>query len=514
MLLLGGCAAPTAVSSVPQLPQAATPATPVLSTNTPLPLPTNLPPATSTPVPTSTPLPTATAVPITIAMPPQWETRIRTALADPALAAWAWQVQSDPALPATMRLQPGNDGLIIGQEPLALAVPFTTAWEVVSLTEANEIVQHGHALVTVLPWSEIEPTQKALRVDGRFPTDPDYPLQQNWTLTAAPGTEQAAAALAAILQAQPSAETLVHLAAVGDLMLDRSLGYYLAQDNLDYPFTHVRDLLATADITVGNLECALGDSGTPTAKSYTFRAPPQAAAALALAGFDVITLANNHAGDYGLDALMQGVDLLHAAGLATIGAGANETAAHAPHIVTINGLTLAFLGYVDVPVEAIGGFNTASWTATANTPGLAWAEPAQIERDVTAVAPQVDHVIIVLHGGYEYVDSPSPPQVAAAHAAIDAGAALVIGHHAHILQGIEYYNGGVIVYGLGNFAFEIDGPPETAILNVWLDQNGVRQLELLPAVIQFGGQPRPAEAWEAPAILQRVYALTNALNAP
>ncbi|MCA9961262.1 MAG: CapA family protein, partial [Anaerolineales bacterium] len=135
-------------------------------------------------------------------------------------------------------------------------------------------------------------------------------------------------------------------------------------------------------------------------------------------------------------------------------------------------------------------------------------------RDVTAVAPQVDHVIVVLHSGYEYVDSPSPPQVAAAHAAIDAGAALVIGHHAHILQGIEYYNGGVIVYGLGNFAFEIDGPPETAILNVWLDQNGVRQLELLPAVIQFGGQPRPAETWEAPAILQRVYALTNALNAP
>jgi poly-gamma-glutamate synthesis protein (capsule biosynthesis protein) len=121
-------------------------------------------------------------------------------------------------------------------------------------------------------------------------------------------------------------------------------------------------------------------------------------------------------------------------------------------------------------------------------------------------------VIVVLHSGYEYVEEPSPPQAAAAKAAIDAGADLVIGHHAHILQGIEFYNGGVIVYGLGNFAFEIDGDPNTAVLNVWLDKDGVRQLEIVPAIIQFGGQPRLAEAWEAPAIVQRVYRLTDLLN--
>lgn len=512
VLLLSACTAPTAVSAVPPaatiLPPTHTAAAALPATS----MPTSTPPPTNTPIPTITPFPTTTPTIITLAVSLEWEPRLQMILADPTLQGWSWQFVDNADTTAAVRLQSGSDGISIGQTPLALAVPFTTPWEAVSLAEAKDIINNGHPLVTLLPWAQMSPTQKALRVDGRFPADTDYPIQQNWVLAAAPGFEAAAAALAAVLQTQPYMDPVVHLTAVGDLMLDRSLGYYLAQDNLDYPFAHVSDLLTAADITVGNLECALGNTGQSAAKSYTFRAPPQAAAALAQAGFDLVTLANNHAGDYGLDTLVQGIDLLHAAGVATIGAGENETAAYTPYIITSNGLTLAFLGYVNVPVEAVGGFDTARWTATATTPGLAWGDPERIRRDVTAVAAQVDHVIVILHSGYEYVDNPSPPQIAAAHAAIDAGATLVIGHHAHILQGIEYYGSGVIVYGLGNFAFEINGPPETGILNVWLDEDGVRQIELLPAVIQFGGQPRLAESWEAPAILQRFYYLTSILN--
>ena len=102
--------------------------------------------------------------------------------------------------------------------------------------------------------------------------------------------------------------------------------------------------------------------------------------------------------------------------------------------------------------------------------------------------------------------------MAAARAAIDAGANLVIGPHAHILQGIEFYHDGVIIYGTGNFAFEIDGPPETALFDIWLDRDGVRQIDVTPAIIQFGGQPRLAESWEAPPIRDRVYQLTKLLN--
>jgi poly-gamma-glutamate synthesis protein (capsule biosynthesis protein) len=295
-------------------------------------------------------------------------------------------------------------------------------------------------------------------------------------------------------------------------MLDRSLGTVIEQGNLAYPFAQVAQQLTAADVTVGNLESALGDVGEPAAKRYTFRAPPAAAEALALAGFDVMSLANNHAMDYGPEALAQGMELLRQQGIAPIGAGANEAEAHTAHVREVNGLRLAFLGYVNVPVEASTHFDTQSWTAVGHTPGLAWGTPEQIRKDVTAVRPQVDLVIVVLHSGFEYIEEPGQAQVAAAQAAVDAGAALVIGHHAHILQGIQFYRDGVIVYGLGNFAFQVEGDPATAILNVWLDAGGVRQLELVPDIIQEGGQPRLAEAWEAPAIRRQVYWLTTLLN--
>jgi poly-gamma-glutamate synthesis protein (capsule biosynthesis protein) len=356
------------------------------------------------------------------------------------------------------------------------------------------------------------PDLKALRIDGRHPSDAGYPFQDNWSLVAAPGYETAVAELAPHLKAALAGEPVVHLAAVGDLMLDRSLGVALSNGKLDYPFAYVAALLKAADYTVGNLESAMGTVGEPAAKRYAFRAPPEAAEALSLAGFDLVTLANNHGADYGPDALLQALELLRAQHVATVGAGANDMAAHAAHVAEVNGLKLGFLGYVHVPVEAITNFDVQSWTAQAGVPGLAWGDPERIRMDVAALRPQVDLVIVLLHSGYEYVEEPSEPQRLAAKAAIDAGADLVIGHHAHILQGIERYDRGVIVYGLGNFAFVIDGPPETAILNVWLDRDGVRQLELIPAIIQTGGQPRPAESWEAGPILQRVYQLTRLLN--
>ncbi len=176
------------------------------------------------------------------------------------------------------------------------------------------------------------------------------------------------------------------------------------------------------------------------------------------------------------------------------------------------GSAIAFLGYVNVPIEAVTNFDTASWTATVDAPGLAWAEPERIRADVAAVRPDVNLVVVVLHSGYEYIEQPSEPQVAAAQAATEAGADLVIGHHAHILQGIQYHNEGVIAYGLGNFAFQIDGPPETAVVNVWLDGDGVRQLEVRPAFVQESGRPRMAEQWETGPILERVHFLTLLLN--
>lgn len=479
---------------------------PIATTLSPTP---NLLPPTSTPTPLP-PIPTPTPMPLILAAPIGWDN-----LADWLPPTWLLQLEEDPALllgngVVDAALLPNEDGELVGKYPIALTVPFTLDWHEVSMTRAREIIADGHAMVLVQPWAEMSPDRRALRVNGRSPADPDYPLQETWSLLGSEGV--ALADLVTRLRAYLAPEPVVHLAAVGDLMLDRSLGWHIQQGNLAYPFARMAEHLQAADLVIGNLECALGDVGAPVAKRYPFRAPPEAAAALALAGFDVLNLANNHAGDYGMEALLRGLDLLRAAGIAPIGAGANAAAARAPYIVRVNGLTLAFLGYVDVPIEAIGNFDTASWTATADSPGLAWAVPAHIQEDVAAVIGQVDLVIVSLHSGYEYVAAPSPPQTAAARAAIDAGAHLVLGHHAHILQGIEFHGHRVIAYGLGNFAFEIDGPPETAVFNLWLDKNGVRELEIVPAIIQFGGQPRLAETYEAGPIRQQVYHLTNLLN--
>ena len=101
----------------------------------------------------------------------------------------------------------------------------------------------------------------------------------------------------------------------------------------------IRDsIFDAADYTIANLETSLGDVGTPEAKRYTFQSPPEAAQSLALAGVDLVSLANNHAKDFGPEALLQGIDLLGEAGVATVGGGADDAAAYAPHVADINGL--------------------------------------------------------------------------------------------------------------------------------------------------------------------------------
>jgi poly-gamma-glutamate synthesis protein (capsule biosynthesis protein) len=371
----------------------------------------------------------------------------------------------------------------------------------------------GHDELSVVPWHELTVTQRALTVEGSYVWDDDYPVQQAWSLHAAPDWAEAAAALGERLAGRANAG-VAQLAAVGDVMLDRALGDVVATGDIGFPFAFVADIFHNADYAIANLESALGDRGEPTAKSYTFRAPPEAAQSVALAGIDLVSLANNHALDFGPQALLQGMALLEQQGVSTVGAGEDSERARRPQLVTLNGLTFAFLAYVNVPVEGRAPyFDTAAWTAGPQSPGMAWASPDVITADVSDIRESVDHVVVILHSGYEYVPAPSPEQVAASRAAIDAGAALVIGHHAHILQGVEFRGDGAIVYGLGNFAFNIDGSPETAILNAWFDRRGLRQIRFIPARINPNGQPQPVVADDASAsIRRRIYTLSNYLN--
>ncbi len=402
----------------------------------------------------------------------------------------------------------GTRGLIVAERPIALAVPFTAQWAGLTLEQAEEILEEGSDFVQALDWSDIQPGLKSLRVNGRHPSDPEYPLQRSWSVIASPEAQPALAAILPGLKASIENDPHAKLAAVGDLMLARTVGEVLQTGNLDYPFEHTVGLLQDADLTIGNLESALGTGGVAVDKGYTFRAPPQAAPALASAGFDLLSLANNHAMDYGPTLLLEAIAALETEGIATTGAGIDENAAHQPFLIELDGLKTAFLSFVDVPQE-FRGFNTRSWQAGRNHPGLAWADPARMQLAIEAAHHQADLVVVLLHSGYEYVPQPSPPQVTSARTAIAAGADLVIGHHAHILQPAEFHPGGVIVYGLGNFVFEDAGPPASALLYVWLDTDGVRELQFVPVRLDAAGRPIPASGDEAQAILNNIHSLTD-----
>ena len=293
--------------------------------------------------------------------------------------------------------------------------------------------------------------------------------------------------------------------AVGDLMLARAIGDRIQAQGPAVVFSGVAPVLAQADLLAGNLECVITDQGQPQPKSYTFRAPPAAVQALSATGFDVLSLANNHSMDYGIDGLADMVTRLRQAGVGAVGAGADAETARAPLIVTRNGLHVAFLAYVNVPVESRTDFDTRSWEAGVEKPGVAWAETDVISKDVTAAKTVADVVVVLLHAGIEGQGQVAPIQRTLAHAAVDAGAALVIGSHSHTLQPVERYKSGIIAYSLGNFVFDGFAIPSnySAIFTATLTPLGVDTYAWVPVVVDHGF-PRLATSGEAALILPLV----------
>ncbi len=314
-------------------------------------------------------------------------------------------------------------------------------------------------------------------------------------------------------EAQPSVTILF----TGDLMLGRSLeaAARAANDPL-FAFRRVAAMLQSADLTVGNLECVLSDLGAPARKAYTLRCA-EGLEALRWAGFDVLSLANNHAMDFGAPALLDMIKRLRAAGITTVGAGENLAAARLPAVLLSNGVRIAFLGYVNVPQDgAPFYFRNDLTAATPTKAGLAWANAdsegvAMIQADVRAAQALADVVIVLLHAGTEYTRTPNAVQRTLAYAAIEAGAAAVIGAHPHVLQGVQRYKGGIIAYSLGNFAFDMT-VDTSAALRLAVTADGVQGYEWLPIVIGNYGQPRPATPEQAARIHAALERLTAQLN--
>jgi poly-gamma-glutamate synthesis protein (capsule biosynthesis protein) len=286
------------------------------------------------------------------------------------------------------------------------------------------------------------------------------------------------------------------------------------QNGSEYPYAAVRPILADADITIGNMEGTFTERGSQAEKFYTFRTPPRHAKGLAEAGFDVVSLGNNHAMDYGAVGLTDTIDALDAAGVKHSGAHVDSTAAREPVILETKGIRIAFLSYNAV-LEAT--------FATSSSAGVAFADEAAIRADVGAAKQLADIVIVSVHGGVEYQDAPTAEQRRLERAAIDAGASILLGHHAHVFQGWETYGEGVIVYGLGNFVFDLDSddlvtlgprPFQTAVLRFELSPGGeVLSVTARPVFIDpLENRPVPAIGERLAGVEARIRLLNDALQ--
>lgn len=276
--------------------------------------------------------------------------------------------------------------------------------------------------------------------------------------------------------ARPVSAAPIKVIAVGDIMLDGTARPVLGENGYDYPFVQTKRYFEGAQVIFGNLEGPLTDRGAPEQdKTYVFHSPPQKVSqALKAAGFNVVSLANNHTLDYGAEGLTQTMEALDAAGIAHAGAGATLDQARRPVIIEAGGKRIAILAYSLTLPE--------NFYATANKAGTAFGHEAYVRRDIAAARRQADIVLVSFHWGQEGRTALRDYQVQLGHAAIDAGAAAVIGHHPHILQAVERYKDGVILYSLGNFAFGSYSKDArvSAVAELVFDGNRVQALRLHP----------------------------------
>lgn len=301
----------------------------------------------------------------------------------------------------------------------------------------------------------------------------------------------------------------VSIAAVGDIMFGNHTIEYLEKNGNSYPFDSTCSVLRSAGLTLGNLEGPFSESGVKFDKKFNFKIPPKYADGLITAGFDVVTLANNHILDYGITGLKSTFAALDSIGLAYCGAGLNLTAANQPAVIEKNGCRIALFGYsMTYPDEF--------WAADSSA-GTCFPYDNLMESNIHNADTTADFVIVNIHWGAESSNYPKQYQKKIARKAIDAGADLVLGHHPHVLQGLEIYKNRLIAYSLGNFTFSSYSrkATESMILKIFLTANGLLLARAIPLSVDndiVAFQPRILHGKKAAKVISNLQKFSQPLN--
>lgn len=296
----------------------------------------------------------------------------------------------------------------------------------------------------------------------------------------------------------------------GDIMLGRGVAA-AHPDDLGAPLRPLAARLRSADLTVGNLESTLSDEGTPRQGSDSFAADPSVVADLARAGFDLLSLANNHTGDYGPDALRQTLRRLDRSPIRKVGAGVDAAEAWRPVVLRRGGIAVGFVAF-----NAIG----ETPRATARRPGaaevrmrprtgpLSPTDLRRLTRTIDRLTDRVDIVIALPHWGDQYTNVPVSDQRRVGRAMVDAGADLVVGGHPHWVQGVQTHRGRLIVHSLGNFVFDMDFMTENeegVLLELVWWGSELMSAQFVPYVIDDDFTPRLASGPRADDTLDRLW---------
>jgi len=298
----------------------------------------------------------------------------------------------------------------------------------------------------------------------------------------------AACLVASALQARAGDEPVrslqtVRLAWMGDVMLADGPGRLIAKGG--DPFQPFAARLKQADVRIANLECVIASTGKAIDKPWTFRAHPRVLPLLKR-HVDVVSVANNHSGDFGKPAFAEMLRRLQRAQLPYVGGGHTLREAHRPVIIERKGVKIALLAYDE--------FFPRVFEAGDALPGVAWSEDEQVAFDIRQARTQADIVIPFMHWGQEHEPLANARQRELARLMIDAGADAVVGAHPHVVQDTEVYRGKPIIYSLGNFVFDgFSSTENNTGWVLWMDvtRQGVSAWHVEEARIDRQGTPHP-----------------------
>jgi poly-gamma-glutamate capsule biosynthesis protein CapA/YwtB (metallophosphatase superfamily) len=240
---------------------------------------------------------------------------------------------------------------------------------------------------------------------------------------------------------------------VGDIMLSRQIEVIAnREENPIFHFLKIGEVTRSADIAFGNLESPVSVRGQNLGSIYSFRASPKMLEGLVYAGFDIVSVANNHAFDWGPDAFLDTQMHLEKVGIVSVGGGKDIAEARKPVIIERNGAKFAYLAYSEF----------ATKYPSSNYPAVAPLDRKKMKEDVMGAKLLADVVVVSIHWGAEYETRANDEQKTIARELVDQGALLVIGHHPHVVQEVEEYGDGLIAYSLGNFVFDQNFSQDTS----------------------------------------------------